>query len=139
MRAWLALMRSHAALTRRLDADLVALHGLTLNDYDVLVQLAFAPEQRLRMSDLADRILLTRSGMTRRVDRLQRSGLVIRRSCESDARGAFAELTEAGAETLAAARSGHLQTVRKLFTGRLVEEELREIARLLEPIAADAP
>jgi DNA-binding MarR family transcriptional regulator len=136
MRAWLALLRSHAAITRRLDGELIGRHGLTLNDYDVLVQLAFAPERRLRMSELADRILLTRSGMTRRADRLERQGLVQRTTCPDDARGAYLELTDPGADLLAAARSTHLAGVREMFTSRLDDRDLEELARILEPVAA---
>ena len=131
MRAWVAFLRAHAGITRQLDADLIAAHGLTLNDYDVLVQLRDEP---LRMSELADRIVLTRSGVTRRVDRLERAGLVRRRACASDARGSWAELTPAGQDTLADARATHLHGVQELFAGRLGGDQLELLADLLSDL-----
>src|SRR6266511_3428068 len=91
--AWRRFLRAHSAITRQLDADLIASHDLTLNDYEVLLHLSQAEHRRLRMSELADRVLLTRSGVTRLVDGLVRSGWVERVSCPSDARGSFAAVT----------------------------------------------
>ena len=106
MRAWRAFLYAHAAVMRELEAQLVAERGMTLAEYDALVQLASAPGARLRMSDLAARVLLSRSGVTRLVDRLERQGLVRRESCGSDARGAFAALTPAGVHRLREADAG---------------------------------
>src|SRR3954454_22328736 len=100
---WRGFLRVHAALAKQLDAELDAAHGLPLSSYEVLINLQAAPDRRLRMADRADRALLSRSGMTRRVDRLERQGLLARDTCVSDARGCFAVLTEAGAEWLAKA------------------------------------
>ena len=91
--AWHGMLRVHAALTKALDAQLEAEHGLALSSYEVLHFLAEAPGQKLRMSELAEKILLSRSGLTRLVDRLERDGLLCRQSCDHDARGAFAKLT----------------------------------------------
>src|SRR5215213_5690483 len=101
---WRGFLRVHAALAKQLDAELEASHGLPLSSYEVLINLRAAPDRRLRMADLADRALLSRSGMTRLVDRLERQGLLARDTCVADARGCFAVLTEAGAEWLSKAR-----------------------------------
>jgi DNA-binding MarR family transcriptional regulator len=134
LRAWIAFLRAHAAVTRALESDLVAHAGMSLADYEVLVQLASAPERRLRMSELADRVLLSRSGITRLVDRLVQDGLAAREHCPSDARGAFAVLTDAGLARLREAAPVHLEGVRRLFLEPLAVEDLEEVAVLLERI-----
>ena len=101
LRAWRGMLRAHAALTKALDADLDSAHGLPLSSYEVLLYLNDAPDRRLRMRDLAASVILSRSGLTRLADRLEREGLIRRESCPSDARGAYAVLTPAGAEMLA--------------------------------------
>src|SRR3954452_18132867 len=98
---WRGFLRVHAAIAKQLDAELEAAHGLPLSSYEVLITLQAAPEHRLRMAELADRALLSRSGMTRLVDRLVRDGLIVRDTCCSDARGCFALLTPAGEEVVA--------------------------------------
>ena len=98
LRAWRGMLRAHAALAKALDAQLEAAHGLQLSSYEVLMYLADAEDQRMRMCDLASTILLSRSGLTRLVDRLQREGLLERVACQNDARGAFAKLTPLGRE-----------------------------------------
>jgi hypothetical protein len=90
LRAWRGMLRVHATLTKALDAELEAAHGLPLSSYEVLLHLADADGQRMRMSDLADMVILSRSGLTRLVDRLEREGLIARESCPSDARGSYA-------------------------------------------------
>ncbi|MEA2288625.1 MAG: hypothetical protein QOD55_622, partial [Solirubrobacteraceae bacterium] len=114
LRAWRGMLRIHATLTKALDADLDAAHGLPLSSYEVLMHLYDADEQRMRMSDLAASVILSRSGLTRLVDRLEREGLIERQSCASDARGSFASLTPAGRRKLQAARATHLAGVRSL-------------------------
>ena len=94
--AWRGLLRAHAALVRELDAELRAAHDLSLHEYEVLLILSHAPEQRLRMAELAASVVLSQSGLTRLVDRLVRAGSVERTRCESDRRGLNAELTPAG-------------------------------------------
>src|SRR3954454_8825269 len=115
LRAWRGMLRAHAALTKALDADLEAAHDLPLSSYEVLLFLNDAEGGRMRMRDLAASVILSRSGLTRLADRLAREGLIRRESCPSDARGAFAVLTQHGAEKLAVARATHLAGVRSLF------------------------
>jgi DNA-binding MarR family transcriptional regulator len=123
LRAWRGMLRVHAMLTKALDAQLEAAHGLPLTDYEVLLHVANADSRRMRMCDLAESVLLSRSGLTRLVDRLERDGLLARASCSSDARGAFATLTEAGEAKLREARETHLAGVRSLFLDRLTPEQ----------------
>ena len=106
--AWRGLLRVHAALVRELDAELDAAHDLPLSSYDVLIYLQAAPGRRLRMAELADSVLLSRSGVTRLVDRLEREGLIVRDTCASDGRGLYAVLTDEGEALLASARPTHL-------------------------------
>jgi DNA-binding MarR family transcriptional regulator len=124
LRAWRGMLRVHATLTKALDAELDAEHGLPLSSYEVLMHLHDAEGQQMRMSDLAETVILSRSGLTRLVDRLERDGLIERRSCASDARGSFATLTPPGARKLQAARATHLAGVRSLFLGHFSEEQL---------------
>jgi DNA-binding MarR family transcriptional regulator len=123
LRAWRGLLRVHATLSKALDNQLDREHDLPLTSYEVLLYLAEAEEQKMRMCDLASSVLLSRSGLTRLVDRLERDGLLVRESCASDARGAFAKLTPAGHEKLAAARATHLANVRALFLDHLTPAE----------------
>jgi DNA-binding MarR family transcriptional regulator len=109
------MLAAHQELVRRLDAELERDHGLPLSSYEVLMNLADADGERLRMGELADRLLLSRSGITRLIDRLERQGLVERERCEEDARGLFARLTAAGREKVDAARPDHLAGVRRHF------------------------
>ena len=104
--AWINFLRAHAAVTRQFNAELQALHGLTINDYDVLAQLARAPEQALKRVDLAERVLLTPSGITRLLKGLEHAGYVGNRSCKEDARVTYAVLTDEGPEEAAARRAG---------------------------------
>jgi DNA-binding MarR family transcriptional regulator len=129
--AWRTFLRAHAQVIRRLEHDLVAEHELPLASYDVLVQLSEAPDRRLRMTELADRIMLSRSGLTRLVDRLQREGLVERQACPSDARGTLAVLTDAGRARLREAWPTHLAGVVDRVVGRFSTDELRTLANLL--------
>jgi DNA-binding MarR family transcriptional regulator len=124
------MLRAHAELTRALDAQLAREHKLPLSSYEVLLFLADAPEGRMRMSDLAESVLLSRSGLTRLVDRLEREGLLKRERCESDARGLFAEITPDGRELFDAARRTHLDGVRALFLDRFSRDELRTLGGL---------
>lgn len=135
LRAWRGFLRVQAKLLHELDTDLLRDHGLSLSSYDVLVTLGGAPDRRMRMSDLAHAVLLSRSGLTRLVDRLEREGLVERCSCPSDARGANAALTDGGAAKLRAVRPAHLAAVRERFLGRLSERELEQLATLWDRIA----
>jgi DNA-binding MarR family transcriptional regulator len=128
------MLRAHAELTRALDAQLAREHKLPLSSYEVLLFLADAPEGRMRMSDLAESVLLSRSGLTRLVDRLEREGLLKRERCESDARGLFAEITPAGRELFDSARRTHLEGVRALFLDRFSRHELRTLGGLWQKL-----
>jgi DNA-binding MarR family transcriptional regulator len=128
------MLRAHAELTRALDAQLAREHKLPLSSYEVLLFLADAPGGRMRMSDLAESVLLSRSGLTRLVDRLEREGLLKRERCESDARGLFAEITPAGRELFDAARRTHLDGVRALFLDRFSRDELRTLGGLWQKL-----
>jgi DNA-binding MarR family transcriptional regulator len=131
MVAWVGLLRSHSALMRALNTELVAAHGLTINDYEVLLHLARAPDRQLRRVDLAERLLLTASGITRLLDGLEGAGYVTKGQCKSDARVTYAVLTDAGLEKLRSAADSHVAGVRGLFENRLGEEELETLAGLL--------
>jgi DNA-binding MarR family transcriptional regulator len=132
--AWRGMLRTHAALTRELDADLAREHDMPLSSYEVLLFLNDSDEGRMRMSDLADSVLLSRSGLTRLVDRLERQGLLKRQRCESDARGLFAEITPEGRRAFAAARTTHLDGVRRVFLSRFSRDELRTLGGLWEKL-----
>jgi DNA-binding MarR family transcriptional regulator len=131
LEAWVGLLRAHAATTRTLSADLVAVHGLTINDYEALLHLSRADDGQMRRVDLAERLLLTASGVTRLLDGLEAAGLVERRACATDRRVAYAVLTDAGREKLENASRSHLRAVRALFEERLTREQLAQLAALL--------
>jgi DNA-binding MarR family transcriptional regulator len=133
--AWRGLLRVHARMTKALDAELLREHGLPLSSYEVLLFLADAPGGRLRMSELADGVLLSRSGLTRLVDRMERDGLLCRERCEDDARGYHAAITGKGRALFARARRTHLDGVRERFLSHLSPEELRTLASLWEKVA----
>ena len=136
----MGLLRAHAALTRELNADLVNQHGLTINDYEVLLHLARAERRRLRRVDLADRLILTASGVTRLLDGLERAGYVEKGRCESDARVTYAVLTKDGLDKLREAGNTHVGGIRNAFELRYSEEELATLAQLLArlPLAGSA-
>ena len=129
--AWIQLLRTHAALTRTMDANLRTRHGLTINGYEVLLALAAAPDRRLRRVDLAEQVLLTQSGITRLLQGLETSGLVERASCDSDGRVVYARLTDAGYRKLRAAARTHVGDIQRLFSARLSGEEVETLERLL--------
>jgi DNA-binding MarR family transcriptional regulator len=132
--AWGTFLRAHAHVTRVLEHELQEAKDLSLADYDVLYQLAAAEGTRLRMSELADRLLLSRSGATRLVDRLESAGLVRRASCATDRRGLWAHLTEPGRQRLRDATPTHLSGVCEHFLDRIPARELDRLRRTLERI-----
>lgn len=134
LRAWIAFLRAHAAVTRRLEAELHAERDLGLAEYDALVQLAIADEQRLRMSELAERVVLSRSGVSRLVDRLVAAGLVVRAPCRDDARVAWATLTDAGFTRLRDASPVHLRGVETHFLARIPDADREALIRALETV-----
>ena len=130
MLAWRTFLTAHATLIRRLDAELEEREALALSDFDVLAQLHFAGGT-LRMRDLADSVLLSRSGMTRRVDRLEAAGFVSRAACETDRRGSMASLTDAGRERLERALPVHVQGISDHFLCHLAPDELTTLRSTL--------
>jgi DNA-binding MarR family transcriptional regulator len=139
LRAWRAFLDAQASILRRLEAELVAEEGLTLAEYDVLVQLGVAGDRRLRMTELSERVRLSRSGLTRLVDRLVEAGLVTRGHCDSDRRGTFAILTPAGFDRVGQAGPVHLRGVSKHFAQRLSPAQLVAVAEAFEPLGQDMP
>src|SRR3954454_14762330 len=135
--AWRGFLRTYTSLVRELDDELTERHGLPVSSYDVLVQLDEAPDGMLRMSHLADAVLLSRSGLSRLVTRLVNMGLIEREDCKNDARGAFAVITEEGRRRLNEARATPPPAIRERFLDRLSEREQRQLAkiwsRLLDP------
>jgi DNA-binding MarR family transcriptional regulator len=136
--AWRGFLRVHSAITKQLDGELVAEHGLTLSAYEVLLHLADSPGGCARMSDIAASVLLSRSGLTRLVDRLEHAGLVRREGVEGDARGSNAVITRAGADAFRRARRTHLAGVREQFLKPLSSADRRALARLWERILPGA-
>jgi DNA-binding MarR family transcriptional regulator len=134
--AWRSLLRAHATLMRRLDKDLERETGLALADFDVLAQLAAAHGQ-LRMTELADRALISRSGMSRRVARLVDEGLVRRDRAGTDARGVVVGLTEAGIARLGETAPVHARGISKLFVAQLDDQELALLERALNKVIVD--
>jgi DNA-binding MarR family transcriptional regulator len=131
VQAFVALLRAHAASTRRLNAQLTAEHGLTINDFEVLLRLARAPDRRMRRVDLAQQVLLTASGVTRLLDGLERSGLVERDSCDTDRRVVYAVLTDAGLQKIDAASASHFAQVDEMFGAHFEESDLEQLSSLL--------
>jgi DNA-binding MarR family transcriptional regulator len=136
--AWRGLVRVHAALVRELDAELDARHGLPLSSYEVLRCLSRAPGGRLRMAELAEHVLLSRSGMTRLIDRLEREGMVTRSTCDKDGRGCYAGLTDLGRATVEQARTTHIEVVRAGFLRHFSEDEMRGLASMFERVLPKA-
>ena len=134
LRAWQAFLHAHHQITRKLDAELRSEHELPLNAYDVLLRLARAPGRRLRMTDLADRVMMSPSGLTRVVDRLAGEGLVRRERFDGDARVMLAQLTDKGRALLRRAARTHLRGIREHFTGQMTQAQLHEVASALETV-----
>ena len=129
--AWKNFLRAHSRLTAELDEELRERHGFALGDFDVLAQLAEAPRGRLRMCDLAAAVVLSPSGLSRRVDRLERAGLVTRERAERDARSIETRLTPAGKRLLGSLRRTHRGGVKDRFADRFSAEELASLTELL--------
>jgi DNA-binding MarR family transcriptional regulator len=135
--AFTALLSAHATATRKLSAQLLADHGLTLSDYEVLLRLARAPDRRMRRVDLAEQVFLTASGITRLLDGLERQGWVERASCSTDRRVVYAVLTDEGLEKLRGAAPTHVAQIEELFGARYGERELEELSALLARFGDD--
>src|SRR5580765_6567278 len=132
VQAFIHFIRAHANVVRGLDRELVADHGLTINDYEVLLRLARAPDRMMRRVDLAQQVLLTPSGITRLLDGLQRHGYVEKAACDTDARVVYAKLTHAGTRKLKSATDDHVASICALFGERFNEEELATLCDFLE-------
>ncbi len=128
--AWGGFLRAHAAVVRALDAEMQAAHRLPLTEFEVLLRLSNHPGHRMRLSDLAGSVLLSLSGMSRMVGRLEQAGLVAREPCQEDRRAANAVLTEAGLALVREARATHLAGVHTHFLRHFSEEELEALAGL---------
>jgi DNA-binding MarR family transcriptional regulator len=135
--AWTRFLRAHAAITRELSAELVNEHGLTINDYEVLLRLAQAPERRLKRVELAQQVLLTPSGITRLLAGLERAGYVQRAECESDARISYAQLTDGGLAKLREAAKTHIAGVERTYLERFSQAERDTLAALLGRLVGD--
>lgn len=133
--SWRAWIEASSTLNHRLSADLQRQHDLTLVDYEILVQLSEHPEQRMRMSELAQATLASRSRLTHQVDRMVKRGLVERTECEMDRRGAFATLTEAGLQAITTAAPDHVDSVRAYLVDLLTPEELAALGKACRRIA----
>jgi DNA-binding MarR family transcriptional regulator len=130
--AWSGLVRAYASLVRQLDDEFRRAHGLPLSWFEVLAQLFLADGHRLRMAELADRLVLTRSGVTRLVDRLERGGFVERCGAEHDGRGTYTVLTERGFDLFEEGTSTHVEGLRRLFFDKLSGDELTQLNRIWE-------
>src|SRR5688500_7227684 len=135
---WRAFLQAHARITRRLDEELRAEHDLSLAEYDALLTIANAPDRRIRMRQLADRVVLSKSGVTRLIDRLVLDGLVERDACLTDARGAEAVLTPAGLDRLRRASRTHLRGVAEHFLAAVDDAELAVLERTMQAVAQRA-
>ena len=134
LNAWRGMLGTQSALIARLDDELEREHGLPLTSYEVLLHLNEEPGHSLRMGELAERLFLSRSGLTRLIDRLAKAGLVEREVCESDRRGYYAALTPEGEQRFAEARPTHLRGVREHFLSKLEPEDLDALARAWERV-----
>lgn len=138
MHAWTRLVRAHAVTTRDLAVQLQEEHGLTVNDYEALYLLSQAEGERMRRIDLAQRLVLTPSGVTRLLEGLERDGLVERIACSEDLRVSYAALTDAGRAKLMAASCGHVASVRAVLERHLDEDEIAALAELLGKLPGGA-
>ena len=129
--AWRSYLQSHAAIVRELDASLLVEHGMTTRDYEVLLYLAQSDDRKLPMSALAERTMLTRSGITRLVDGLVACGLIERVSCERDARVSYAQITDTGYEKLRDAGCTHVASIERLFLAHFTPSELELLSEML--------
>jgi DNA-binding MarR family transcriptional regulator len=127
-RAWVGLLHAHASLVKQLDTELIAAHGLSLSAFEVLWRVAAADHGRLRMTELADLVLLSPSGLSRLVDRLETEGMIERVACPEDGRAINATITEAGRAKLAESQETHFEGIRQRFLSKLSEAEVGQLA-----------
>ena len=139
LEAWRSFLQSHASILRELDAELMAKHGLTTRDYEVLLYLAQASDRKLPMSALAESTMLTRSGITRLVDGLVEAGMIERMACSQDARVSYAHLTGTGYDKLRRAGITHVASIRRMFLAHYSAEEIEQLAALLSRLPGARP
>ncbi len=139
LEAWRSYLQSHATILRGLDSELVADHGMTARDYEVLLYLAQAPDRKLPMSALSESTMLTRSGITRLVDGLVQSELIERVACPNDARVCYARLTDDGYNKLRDAGASHVASIHRLFLEHFTAEETEQLATLLSRLPGAKP
>ena len=135
LNSWKGFLRTHALLTKQLDADLERQHRISLSSYEVLLRLSHADSCRMRMSELAESVILSRSGLTRLVDRLEREGLLERSTCPNDARGFNACLTDAGRELFAQAQRTHIDGIRRMFLAALSDAQQDQLVAVWDQLA----
>lgn len=135
-RHWRAYLSATHLLADRLQRDLQEKHGLSSADYEILVRLSEVPDRRLRMSELAERALSSRSRLSHQISRMERAGLVERQSCDDDRRGQWAVLTDHGWEVLVAAAPDHVEAVRQFLLDPLSEAEFASLGRICAKVAA---
>jgi DNA-binding MarR family transcriptional regulator len=133
---WAGFLQTHAGLARELDADLRSAHGLPLIDFEILLWLGNRPYERMRMAALADTVLLSPSGLSRAVERLEARGLVQRIPCTEDRRGSYAALTESGADLVRRAGATHAAGIRRHFLDRLTPAETQLLAAVWDRLLA---
>jgi DNA-binding MarR family transcriptional regulator len=136
---WINLIRGQSAAVKAVNAQLVADHGLTINDYECMLLLARAEDRQMRRVDLAEQLILTASGITRLLDGLEQEGWVDRAACPSDRRVTYAVLTDEGLAKLRKASTSHVADLRAFFETRLTNDELDQLAELLGRLTTDAP
>ena len=135
---WRSFLLAHARVSRRLDEEVRAEHDVSVAEYDALLTIAQAPGRRVRMGTLAEQVLLSKSGVTRLVDRLVNDGLVERRACSTDARGAEAVLTDRGLTRLRAASRTHLRGISEHFLAVVETDDLESLDRAMTAVARQA-
>lgn len=137
LKAWRLFLTANARITSQIDQNLRASDLIPLNWYDVLIELYEAPDQRLRMSDLAERVLLTRSGLTRLVDRLEAQGYLTRKMDPEDRRGFYATITEPGIDALRSAWQVYADGIQNLFAQYLSDDEAQRLVEVLTKMLAN--
>ena len=139
LEAFARLMRAQTVLRRELEAESLTPRGLTINDFEALLHLANAEEQRLRRTDLVEKLMLTPSGVTRLLEGLEKAGLTENHRCDGDARVTWAKLTPAGDETLQCVGASHTRRLRDLFHTALTEDEVAQLSELLGRLPGVGP
>ena len=137
LKAWRTFLYAHAQVRRQLERELQAEQAMGLGEYEVLLTLAYSDGRRMRMSDLADRLALSRSGATRLIDRLEADQLVERVSCETDRRGQWAHLTQPGLDRLRTASPTHLRGIGEHFLDRIPATELQALRITLDRVLVE--